>query len=215
MRTIALVTGASSGLGRAFARQLDSGALGALDEIWAVGRNEERLAALGRICSTPVRPFALDLTDPASFDALEKALAADLGERNVEDLVAAGADDGKLDFNVRFKGKQGFADVVCLPQGKLAAPGRYDYFAHGLVPATGGAVAPGTACAAAAGAGRGGAIGRAGSCVAGAGAQKAFGVRALAGRADHGLVGRGYFLEKGVALVATVFVHGHDCSPGW
>ena len=77
MRTIALVTGASSGLGRAFARQLDGGALGALDEIWAVGRNEERLAALGRICSTPVRPFALDLTDPASFDALEKALAAD------------------------------------------------------------------------------------------------------------------------------------------
>lgn len=77
MRAIAIVTGASSGLGREFVRQLDAGALGPVDEIWAVARNQERLDALARICATPVRPFALDLTDPASFDALDAALAAE------------------------------------------------------------------------------------------------------------------------------------------
>lgn len=71
--TVALVTGASSGLGREIVRQLDAGAFGALDEIWAVARSADKLEALARACATPVRAFALDLTDPASFDALESA----------------------------------------------------------------------------------------------------------------------------------------------
>ena len=41
---IAIVTGASSGLGMAFVRRLD--ALGGLDEIWGVARRGERLEAL-------------------------------------------------------------------------------------------------------------------------------------------------------------------------
>lgn len=75
MARIAIVTGASSGLGREFVKQLDAGALGALDEIWVVARRAERLEALRRTCGTPVRPFCLDLTDPASFEVLEGALA--------------------------------------------------------------------------------------------------------------------------------------------
>ena len=40
MTRIAIVTGASSGLGREFVKQLDAGAAGKLDEIWGVARRE-------------------------------------------------------------------------------------------------------------------------------------------------------------------------------
>ena len=46
MKKIALVTGASSGMGADFARQLD--ALGGLDEIWVVARRRDRLKAWSR-----------------------------------------------------------------------------------------------------------------------------------------------------------------------
>ncbi|MBM6774226.1 SDR family NAD(P)-dependent oxidoreductase [Olsenella profusa] len=75
MTDIAIVTGASSGLGREIVRQLDAGAFGRLDQIWAVARSAGTLAELADACATPVRPLALDLTDPASFDVLEDALA--------------------------------------------------------------------------------------------------------------------------------------------
>lgn len=75
MTRIALVTGASSGLGREFIKRIDAGEAGRIDEIWAVARRADRLDALVRTCSTRVRPFCLDLTDPVSFDFIEGALA--------------------------------------------------------------------------------------------------------------------------------------------
>lgn len=70
---IAIVTGASSGLGRGYARLADE--RGGYDEIWAVARRRERLEQLAGELATLVRPLPLDLTDPASGDALEQALA--------------------------------------------------------------------------------------------------------------------------------------------
>ena len=75
MTRIAIVTGASSGLGREFVKQLDAGAAGKLDEIWVVARRADRLEALRRTCDTPVCPFCLDLTDPASFDVIDGTLS--------------------------------------------------------------------------------------------------------------------------------------------
>lgn len=75
MASIALVTGASSGLGREFVRRIDAGDAGHVDEIWVVARRSDRLEALVRTCKTPVRPFCLDLTDPVSFDIIDAALA--------------------------------------------------------------------------------------------------------------------------------------------
>lgn len=75
MTKIAIVTGASSGLGREFIKLIDAGEAGAIDEIWAVARREDRLEALARTTETRVRPFALDLCDPASYDRIDEALA--------------------------------------------------------------------------------------------------------------------------------------------
>ena len=69
---IAIVTGASSGLGAAFIRRLDR--LGGLDEIWGIARREERMKALGEEITTPLRPLALDLTKKESIQVLRERL---------------------------------------------------------------------------------------------------------------------------------------------
>ena len=78
MKHIAIVTGASSGVGREFVHQLASGAGGPLDEIWAVARREEELLRLAsehpQAC---VRPLPLDLTSPASCEELSALLHND------------------------------------------------------------------------------------------------------------------------------------------
>ena len=69
-KRIALITGASSGLGREFARLL---AREAVDELWLVARREERLRELSAELAVPCRIFALDLTR----EELSAALAAE------------------------------------------------------------------------------------------------------------------------------------------
>lgn len=70
---IALITGASSGLGREYARL--AAKQGAYDEIWAVARREERLRALADELPVPVRALPLDLSQTESIGRLEEALA--------------------------------------------------------------------------------------------------------------------------------------------
>ena len=62
MKRIAIVTGASSGMGREFVLQLSNWET--FDEIWAIARRAERLEELAQNVPIPVRPIALDLTDP-------------------------------------------------------------------------------------------------------------------------------------------------------
>ena len=75
-KTIAVITGASSGMGAEFVRTIESFGV-RLDEIWAIARRQERLKALQAPC--PVRPLALDLTDVRLM--LEPAIA-ELAARN-------------------------------------------------------------------------------------------------------------------------------------
>ena len=63
---IAVVTGASSGMGREFCRQLDRE--NDFDEMWVVARRENRLESLSSELKCKVRPVAMDLTDDASFE---------------------------------------------------------------------------------------------------------------------------------------------------
>ena len=72
---IAIVTGASSGMGREFVKQLHSYV--AVDAVWAIARREDALKQLQEVCPVPVRPVALDLCKQDSFTALEALLAAE------------------------------------------------------------------------------------------------------------------------------------------
>lgn len=82
---IAIVTGASSGMGREFVLQLSSYV--SVDEIWVIARRETALKALNAEVSVPVRPIALDLCEQASFTAFETLLDAE--KPNVKLLVNA------------------------------------------------------------------------------------------------------------------------------
>ena len=87
MKNLAIVTGASSGLGYKFVEAFDNGVGGPLDEIWVIARREEHLKNLAQRCKTPVRVFALDLREEASFDIIQEALAEDEEVVNVQWLV--------------------------------------------------------------------------------------------------------------------------------
>lgn len=69
---IAVITGASSGMGREFVYYIDRHY--SLDEIWVIARREDRLNELKTQCSTPVRPIPLDLLGDASFHAYRALL---------------------------------------------------------------------------------------------------------------------------------------------
>ena len=69
---IAIVTGASSGMGREFVLQLSEYVK--VDEIWVVARRLDALESLKEEVSIPVRPIALDLCEAESFDTIAKLL---------------------------------------------------------------------------------------------------------------------------------------------
>ena len=69
---IALITGASSGMGREFVLQLD--AKREYDEIWAIARRAELLEELGGKTRAKLRPICMDLTKPESMEELAALL---------------------------------------------------------------------------------------------------------------------------------------------
>lgn len=70
---IAVITGASSGMGREFVKQLD--AQNAFDEIWVIARRKDRLEALADEVKAPIRPICLDLSERTSYDQYAALLA--------------------------------------------------------------------------------------------------------------------------------------------
>ena len=88
---IAIVTGASSGMGREFVRQLSAWVT--VDEIWAIARRADALEELKKETSVPVRPVPLDLLEAASFETLEAMLKE---EKPVVSLLVNAAGFGKF-----------------------------------------------------------------------------------------------------------------------
>ena len=72
MKEIIIVTGASSGMGKEFARQIEKKYQ--VDELWVIARRKERLESLKEILETKVKVLALDLTQKESFEILQEAL---------------------------------------------------------------------------------------------------------------------------------------------
>ena len=80
---IAVVTGASSGMGKEFVLQLSNYVK--VDEIWVIARREQALKELK--ADVPVRPVVLDLCDSESFNTYAKLLEQE--KPNVKLLVNA------------------------------------------------------------------------------------------------------------------------------
>lgn len=73
-KTIAIITGASSGMGREFVRQLDR-CTKTLEEVWVIARREDRLKALQEeMQHLNLRILILDICKEADLDKLEKLL---------------------------------------------------------------------------------------------------------------------------------------------
>ena len=107
---IAIVTGASSGMGREFVRQLHGYIQP--DEIWAIARRQDALNQLRSETAIPVRPIVLDLGKKAAFREFAELLKAE--NPNVELLVNA-AGFGKFgDFDViSLEDDLGMIDLNC------------------------------------------------------------------------------------------------------
>ena len=93
---IAIVTGASSGMGREFVLQLNQYVT--VDEIWVIARRLDALETLKQEISVPIRPIALDLGVASSFSVLESILAEE--KPNIKLLVNA-AGFGKFGSHFR------------------------------------------------------------------------------------------------------------------
>ena len=108
---IAVVTGASSGLGREFVRLLDRREK--LDSIWVIARREDRLRALRADVRTPLTVLPLDLTAPDAAAALGAKLAeagadvrwlicaAGFGKIGRHDEISLADAQGMIDLNCR------------------------------------------------------------------------------------------------------------------
>jgi len=82
---IAIVTGASSGMGREFVLQLKNYV--SVDEIWVIARRQAALESLKEESALSVRPIVLDLCDSSSFTEFSTILEAE--KPNVKLLVNA------------------------------------------------------------------------------------------------------------------------------
>ena len=107
---IAIVTGASSGMGREFVRQLHNYIQP--DAIWAIARRESALKELAAETPIPVRPLALDLCKAESFRELAALLEA---EKPEVALLVNAAGFGKFgDFqSIPLEDDLGMIDLNC------------------------------------------------------------------------------------------------------
>jgi hypothetical protein len=91
MKRIAIITGASSGMGKCFAQQLILKYT--FDELWLIARNKERLTALAGELSVPCRILDGDLSSEEFLTELERKITAE--EPDIAVLVNA-AGYGKM-----------------------------------------------------------------------------------------------------------------------
>lgn len=73
---IAIVTGASSGLGQEFARQLVA-EYPEVEQLWLIARRKDKLEAVAASLPRPAVCLALDLCDPMSFTVFQQKLLSE------------------------------------------------------------------------------------------------------------------------------------------
>ena len=70
--SVAIITGASGGIGSEFARQLNN--LGVIDEFWFVARNESKMRALADELGVKAKIIGADLTTDEGVNKVRAAL---------------------------------------------------------------------------------------------------------------------------------------------
>ena len=110
MKKIAVITGASSGMGRDFVRLIDKHE--SFDEVWVIARRLDRLESLADECSFPIKTIPLDLTDPAAYEKY----AAILKSEDVEVALLVNCSGfgkfGRYD-DIDLADKMGMIDLNC------------------------------------------------------------------------------------------------------
>jgi len=108
---VAIVSGASSGMGREFVRQIATNYL-KLDEIWVISRRKERLLALESEIKTKLRIFDYDLTQKDNLMALYEEL--ETLNPDVKILVNAAGYGKYSDFtDGDYEEQIGMVDINC------------------------------------------------------------------------------------------------------
>ncbi|MBR5096836.1 MAG: SDR family NAD(P)-dependent oxidoreductase [Treponema sp.] len=79
-KRIAVITGASGGLGKEFVKQV----IDDVDEIWAVGRNVEKLEGLKSEFGSKIVPLQMDLSDAKSLSKLSKKIEAEEKKSSIQ-----------------------------------------------------------------------------------------------------------------------------------
>ena len=70
---IIIITGASSGIGREFALQMDNYFTN-IDEFWLIARSKDKLQELAGELNHPTRILAMDITKDAQLERLEDTI---------------------------------------------------------------------------------------------------------------------------------------------
>ena len=107
---IAIVTGASSGMGREFVKQVSKKEK--FDEIWVIARRKEALESLKKEVKAKIRPITLDLQNPESFDIYKKLLAEEKPEVALLANIAGYGKFGKYD-EISLDDCLGMIDLNC------------------------------------------------------------------------------------------------------
>lgn len=76
-KSVAIVTGATSGFGKLFAKKIDEKIKNTVDEIWIVGRREDALLELADELSKDVRLFPMDLLKKESLEMIRESLTSE------------------------------------------------------------------------------------------------------------------------------------------
>ena len=91
---IILITGASSGIGKEFALQMDE-QFPNIDEFWLVARDYKKLSALSRTLKHKCRIFSCDITRDDSLDLIEDTL---IYHNATEALIKQLLSDAKIEI---------------------------------------------------------------------------------------------------------------------
>ena len=98
-KKIAVITGASSGMGREFALRIDGEE--SFDEIWLIARRADRLEEIAKSCKNPARAITMDLTKAEAWEEYKSMLESENADvRVLVNAAGFGHFKGFLDMDL-------------------------------------------------------------------------------------------------------------------